>query len=442
MKWTRSRTATVLAVGTASALLLSACSTDTETPTSSAPEPSASQDKTPVTLNVQYWGNFGLESLVDKYTADHPWVTIKLNSGDFAAQHDALQQAIIAGSGANEVVAIDEGYMTGFVAQSDAFVNLLDLGAGQYQENYLPWKWAQASNADGSVVIGLGTDVGGLALCYRKDLFEAAGIPSERADVDAAIGDTWAGFIELGKEYQEKAGKGKFWVDNATNILNPVQTQLGTGYAWYNKNNELDLEANKPAFDQAVAVIDAGLSAGITLWSDDWNTGFANGSFAVLACPAWMMGYIQGQAPDTAGAWDIADIPGPGGNWGGSFWTIPDQFDEHTTQEAYNLIEWLIQADQQIAIFQEVGNLPSQDALYDNPAIVDFTNEFFNNAPVGQIFTKTAKDIPGAIYYAPKNAAVSTAVQGVLNDIQAGNVKLADAWDAAVKAAQDADAAA
>src|SRR5690606_152461 len=136
------------------------------------------------------------------------------------------------------------------------------------------------------------------------------------------------------------------------------------------------------------------------------------------------------------------DIPGPGGNWGGSFWTIPDQFDEHTTQEAYNLIEWLIEADQQIAIFQEVGNLPSQDALYDNPAIVDFTNEFFNNAPVGQIFTKTAADIQGAIYYAPKNAAVSTAVQGVLNDIQSGNVKVADAWDAAVEAVKDADAAA
>ena len=57
-------------------------------------------------------------------------------------------------------------------------------------------------------------------------------------------------------------------------------------------------------------------------------------------------------------------------------------------------------------------------------------------------FTKTAGDIPGAIYYAPKNAAVSTAVQGVLNDVQAGNVEAADAWDAALKAAADADAAA
>lgn len=442
MKWTRSRTATVLAVGTASALLLSACSGTDDDSTSPSASPSESQDTTPVTLTVNYWGNFGLESLVDTYEADHPWVTIKLNSGDYAAQHDALQQALIAGSGAPQVSAIDEGYITGFVAQADGFVNLLDLGAGKYQDSYLPWKWAQASNADESVTIGLGTDVGGLALCYRKDLFEAAGIPSAREDVDAAIGDTWDGFIKLGEEYQKSSGKGKFWVDNATNILNPVQTQLGTGYAWYNKNNELDMDANKPAFETAMNVVNAGLSAGITLWSDDWNTGFANGSFAVLACPAWMMGYIQGQAPDTAGDWDIADIPGPGGNWGGSFWTIPNQFDEHTTQEAYNFIEWLIQGDQQIHIFQEVGNLPSQSSLYTDPAIVDFKNEFFNNAPVGQIFTKTAEDIPSAIYYAPKNAAVSTAVQGVLNDVQAGNIDPADAWDAAVKAAQDADAAA
>ncbi|MGC4174312.1 ABC transporter substrate-binding protein [Demequina sp.] len=443
MKWTRSRTATVLAVGTASALLLSACSSSEDPTTSAAPTTEAPVDKTPVTLNVNYWGNFGLEdgTLIAEYTADHPWVTIKTNIGEYGAQHDALQQALIAGSGAANIAAIDEGYTAGFVAQAEGFVNLLDLGAGKYKENYLPWKWAQASNADESVTIGLGTDVGGLALCYRTDLFEAAGIPTDRAEVDAAIGDTWAGFIDLGKKYQE-GSDGKHWVDNATNILNPVMTQLGTGYAFYNKNNELDMEAAKPAFDQAMAVIDADLSAGIALWSDDWNTGFANGSFAVLACPAWMMGYIQGQAPETSGKWDVADIPGPGGNWGGSFWTIPDQYDEHTTQESYNFIEWLIQADQQIAIFQTIGNLPSQESLYDNPDIQGFTNEFFSNAPVGAIFTKTAADIPGAIYYAPKNAAVSTAVQGVLNDVQSGKIKSADAWDAAIEAAEKADAAA
>jgi hypothetical protein len=75
-------------------------------------------------------------------------------------------------------------------------------------------------------------------------------------------------------------------------------------------------------------------------------------------------------------------------------------------------------------------------------AIQDFSNPFFSDAPVGQIFTKTAGDIPGPVYSAPKNNAVSTAVQGVLNDVQAGNTAPADAWDAAIAAAAEADAAA
>lgn len=438
MKWTRTKTASALALGTASALLLSACqSSGTPTESSAAP----TEDAAPVTLTVAYWGNFGLENLAAEYEAAHPNVTIELASGDFAAQHDALQQAVIAGSGAPQVAAIDEGYITGFVAQSDAFVNLLDLGAGKYEENYLPWKWAQAANADGSVVIGLGSDVGGLALCYRRDLFEAAGLPTDRADVDAAIGDTWEGFIEVGKQY--KAATGKAFVDNATNIFIPVQTQLGTGYAFYNRNNELDMEATKPAFDVAIDVIEAGISANIAPWSPEWNTGFANGDFAVLACPAWMMGYIQGQiSADTfAGQWDVADIPGPGGNWGGSFYTIPKQGDQATQKAAYDFIEWLIQGEQQIAIFQEVGNLPSQSSLYSDPGIQAFESEFFNGAPVGQIFSKTAEDIPAAIYYGPKNGQISPVVQNVLNEVQAGNVAIADAWAAAVAAAEAADAA-
>ena len=57
----------------------------------------------------------------------------------------------------------------------------------------------------------------------------------------------------------------------------------------------------------------------------DWNTGFKKGTFATVTCPAWMMGYIQGQAPKTKGKWDIAAVPGGGGNWGGSFLAIPKQ---------------------------------------------------------------------------------------------------------------------
>lgn len=451
MKWTRSRTASALAIGAASAMLLTACSSGddgneepTDAPTT-AEETEEPADAEPVTLTVSYWGTFGLESLAEQYSSENPHVTIELDSGEYGAQHDKLTQALIAGSGASEVSAIDEGYMAGFLAQQENFVNLLDLGAGKYEEEYLDWKWGQAASADGSYVIGLGSDVGGLAMCYRHDLFAEAGLPDAREDVSAAWGEGWGDYIELGKQYVDATDSA--FVDNVTQIMNAAQTQLGTGYSYYNRNNELDMEASKPAFDIALQIITDGLSANIAPWGPEWNTGFANGDFATLPCPAWMRAnIIDSGAPE--GTWDIADIPGPGGNWGGSFYTIPAQFDENTTQEAYNFIEWVIQPEQQLAIFAETGNLPSQSSLYSDEAIQDpehpaqaEVNAFFNGAPGGQIFSKTAEEIPGAIYYAPNNAAIRSAVETVLNEVQAGTIAAEDAWDEAVAAAEAADAA-
>ena len=40
-----------------------------------------------------------------------------------------------------------------------------------------------------------------------------------------------------------------------------------------------------------------------------------------------MTNYIQDNAKDASGKWDIATIPGGGGNWGGSYLTVPAQGD-------------------------------------------------------------------------------------------------------------------
>ena len=47
--------------------------------------------------------------------------------------------------------------------------------------------------------------------------------------------------------------------------------------------------------------IQAHESAGLAAFSNDWNTGYKKGTFATVTCPAWMMGYIQGQAPEVEG---------------------------------------------------------------------------------------------------------------------------------------------
>ncbi len=82
--------------------------------------------------------------------------------------------------------------------------------------------------------------------------------------------------------------------------------------------------AVKAAWDESVKMVDAGISAKLKSFSNEWNAGFKNGAFATVACPAWMTGYITEQAGDgNAGKWDIASVPGGGGNWGGSFLAVP-----------------------------------------------------------------------------------------------------------------------
>ncbi|WP_182113444.1 MULTISPECIES: ABC transporter substrate-binding protein [unclassified Actinotalea] len=431
MKWSRSRPASFLALGAASALLLTACSGGGEEPGEGG---EGEGDSDTVELSIHFWGDMGFADLVDQYEQENEGVTVNLVEGEFNAQHEALQQQLIAGSGAADIAAIDEGFVVQFREQADKFVNLNDFGAADLEDRYLPWKWQQSLSPDGATQIGLGTDVGGQAMCYRHDLFAAAGLPSDRAEVSALWDDEgWDGFIAAGETYV--ANSGKKFVDNATQVFNPILAQQENNF--FSEDEELMMEPGpKAAFELTEEIIDAGLSANIAAWSDEWNAGFANDAFAVLGCPAWMTGHIRNQAPDKEGLWDIAAIPGGGGNWGGSFLTLPAQGENH--EEAYKLMTWLLEPEQQIAVFEQVGNLPSQPALYDDPKIQERTDEFFNGAPTGQIFSATALALEPQ-YLGKRNGPVRVAVENVLNDIQAGNIQTgAEAWDRAVAEAEAA----
>ncbi|MFC4067784.1 ABC transporter substrate-binding protein [Actinoplanes subglobosus] len=381
-----------------------------------------------ITLKVNFWGDMGLDALKAKYEKDHPNVKIALNSGEYNAQHEDLQKKLVAGSGAPDISAVDEGFIVQFRGQADQFVNLVDKGAASYEAKYLPWKWAASKSAAGQQ-IGLGTDVGGLAMCYRTDLFKAAGLPTDRESVSKLWPD-WNAFLETGKTYTSKTGK-KF-VDSATNLFNPVLSQQPVGF--YNEQEQLQMEGGpKVAFDVATKALDAGISANLASFQPNWDQGFKKDQFAVLACPAWMLGHIQDTAPDQKGKWDIAAIPGGGGNWGGSWWTIPKQ--GKNVDEAYKFVEWLIQPEQQIEVFKTVGNLPSQPALYKDPNVLDFKKEFFTNAPTGQIFAATAENLKPQ-YLGKKNGPTRVAVENVINRVGQGQLKSADAWAEAVKEAE------
>ncbi|MEH0934697.1 ABC transporter substrate-binding protein [Micromonospora psammae] len=419
----RSRSVRALAAGVAAALVLTACA-GTHDGDSGSPEGT-------VTLRVNYWGDFGLDELVPRYTAAHPHIRIQLNAGDYSQQHEDLQKFLVAGSGAPDIAAIDESQAVQFRNQASKFVNLLDKGAGAYEDDYLPWNWQLLRSPEGRQV-GLGTDVGGQAICYRTDLFEAAGLPTDREKV-SALWPTWEAFLAAGKRYEQGSG-GKKFVDGAGLFLEMVIRQQPVGY--FGPDEKLAMDGGpRVGWELATALVAEGLSANLQPFTPEWNAAMKNGGFAALTCPAWMQGYIQGQAPNTKGRWDIAYPPGGGGNLGGSFWSIPAQ--GRHTDEAYRFVEWLIQPEQQIAIFKKVGNLPSQPALYDDPAIRDFRNPFFNDAPVGRIFPDTARKVTPQ-YQGRLTDQVRTAVSNVLDQVQQGKINGPAAWEKARSEAERA----
>src|SRR5882724_8166892 len=90
-----------------------------------------------ITLKVNFWGDMGLDKLKATYEAAHPTIKIVLNSGEYNAQHEDLQKKLVAGSGAPDISAIDEGFIVQFRSQADKFVNLLDKGGAEYESKYL-----------------------------------------------------------------------------------------------------------------------------------------------------------------------------------------------------------------------------------------------------------------------------------------------------------------
>jgi cellobiose transport system substrate-binding protein len=388
----------------------------------------ADADRSAITLVVEDFGNFGYKQLLREYERAHPNIKVVERVGEYNKHHEDLAKHLDAGTGAGDVVAIEEGYVVQFRNRSKDFVNLLDHGAAKLADQWLPWKWQDTLSADGRVQIGLGTDIGGLGMCYRSDLFKQAGLPTDRDEV-AKLWPTWEAYLATGRRFQA-ADLPAQWTDAASNLYNQVLAQQDIGY--FDRSENL-VAATKPgvkrAWDVSVAMVQAGQSAKYRTFNTQWVAALQGGRFATLACPAWMLGWIQQNAPATRGMWDVTAVPGGSGNWGGSWLAIPRQ-SAHPA-EAYALAAWLTAPEQQLRIFIETGNLPSQPELYTNPAVTGFSNAFFRDAPVGKIFTESVERKPPQ-YLGAHNGAVRKIFEERLGEVEVGTKSASTAWTEAL----------
>ena len=415
----RFRRATVL--GVASVLSLSACGLLGNNDANVSPSASiAPENQTHISMAL--WGGFGLDDLISEYETLHPDVVIKLIKGDYNPLHDSLQRELVSGSGAPTIAAIGEDYIAKFASQPDQFVNLSTLGADDYKDVYLPWKWAEGTSPDGSSVIGMGADVSGLALCYRSDLFAAAGLPTDRLAVSGAMRDSWEGFLALGEQYT-KASNGAAFIDNATTLLEPIRDQTGASFYYRERR------AQRSSRQARLRCRHQGDRRGAVCGHHPVLRCLGQGPERRNVCGHAVPRVGHGLHPERGDSLQLqAQVGHRRHSWSRGLLgrvVLRDARAGHAraAEAAWDFLNWLLQPDQQLRIFQATGSLPSQPALYTDDSVKSYEIPFFNDAPVGPILAKSVEELPVKTDQNPNNGNVEAALQEVLAGVQSGNVR-------------------
>lgn len=389
-------------------------------------------------ITITTFGNVIQKWAVEEYARLHPEIKLDIIKVSMDDAKNKLQNGLLSHTTSDiyaEEVAYS-GYWRSY--RSSYFEDLSNIGL--HESDFLDWRWAQGTSSDGKQ-IGIPTDVGGLQVAYRWDLFKSHGMPYTR-DAVSRLWPTWDAFIETGKTYvskltaKEKAsctGKSKIcynFIDNAGTIYAAVLNQGTKKY--YETNGSLIYKTNpqvRTAFTTTAKALSSGINARYNQFSSDWNIGMTKGIFVAVLAPAWMLDYIKQQSPRTSGKWDIADLPGGGGNLGGSQLMVPVAAKNKAQAKAF--IAWYLSPPIQLEIFKRYGLFPSTKSLYTNSALTGYKDPFFNNAPVGQIYTNGVKQLK-PIYEGKYQRSIDSYFGQSLAKVALGKMTASQAWDDAI----------
>ncbi|HYP72854.1 MAG TPA: ABC transporter substrate-binding protein, partial [Microbacterium sp.] len=210
------RSAVALAAFSASAIVLAGCASG------SGDDAGSSDEK--ITLTVATFNDFGYtDELLKEYMDEHPNVKVVHNKA--ATSNDARANYFqkLGKKGLADVEAIEVDWLPEVMKYSDLLAPVPD----DLKDRWLDWKTEAATDADGNL-IGYGTDIGPEGVCYRSDLFAAAGLPTDREEVAKLLEGDWAKYFEVGAQYTAATGKAFF--DSAGGTYQGMINQVEAAY--------------------------------------------------------------------------------------------------------------------------------------------------------------------------------------------------------------------
>ena len=175
------------------------------------------------------WSYDAMQStaLVDDFQKEFPDIQLDFVKYSSTDTYQNLQLAISAGTGAPDVVQIENSHLAQFV-DIDGLLDITDR-----VQPYIPlmnaYKWVDAVK-DGKYY-AMPWDSGPVVLYYRRDVFKAAGLSDNPDDVSAMVA-TWEKYLETCTTIKDKTGKNCFAFSRANNDARIYEICTMAARAW------------------------------------------------------------------------------------------------------------------------------------------------------------------------------------------------------------------
>ncbi|MHC5905701.1 extracellular solute-binding protein [Streptomyces sp. S6] len=311
--------------------------------------------------------------------------------------------------------------MASYLPNADQFVDLRTLGADKLKSQYLSWKWDQGVADDGTMV-GFPIDCGPVAHFYQPAIFEKAGLPHEPADVSKDIA-TWEQFFAAGEQLKKRI-PGTYLLTDITSVFTMSMSQGTRQYVDKDKHFIGDETHVRTAWARAVEAKRRGIVSSIVSGTPDALSAQEDGKLPSNLNASWSSSDLKQGVPKTAGRWRVAACPGGPSNIGGSFLAITKECRE--PQKAFEIITWLLNAENQAQGFVDAGLFPSTPASYGMKKLTE-PDPFFGGQVTMDVFGPAAQKIPVA-YNSPFDIALGQPLKDEIKNVGVLGKNPEQAW--------------
>jgi lactose/L-arabinose transport system substrate-binding protein len=352
-----------------------------------------------ITLTIWSWDVAlkQLQASAEKFQETYPDVEFVFEEMGTEQIYTKLSTGLATGNGLGDIITLEGEQLSGFATKfPEGFLDLSDIVKS---ENFLPVKMGEVTL--NSKVNGFPWDAGPMAMFYRTDYFEQAGVKAE--DIV-----TWDDFIEAGKKITAtcKTPNGdpvKMLpiAPTNTNFFRTLLLELGQGLFDADGNTSLNTPAAIKALELEKQIFNSGIALDYNGW-DEYEGTVANESVATIPEAVWMIGTIKDKAPQTSGKWGVMKLPSystgesNGTTNGGSLLAINGK--TKNAEMAKKFVEFAMTEEQLLVDgFVNYGLYPSYIPIYENTIFTE-GDEFFGGQKVYQIFIESGKTIPTLNY--------------------------------------------